>query len=100
MPGATPPATRTPTPADRPSTPHAPATPSAISRAPLSPDDYLPARMISTPFCLFDCDVPCDGATAMIVSRADLARDLRRPPPRAEAVGPALPPTPAPHPPA
>jgi acetyl-CoA acetyltransferase len=53
-------------------------------------DDYLAARMISTPFCLYDCDVPCDGATAVIVSRVDRARDLRKPPLRFEAVGSAL----------
>jgi acetyl-CoA acetyltransferase len=64
--------------------------PNAIYREPMTLDDYLAARMISTPFCLFDCDVPCDGATAMIVSRAELARDLRRPPLRVEAVGSAL----------
>jgi acetyl-CoA acetyltransferase len=64
--------------------------PNAIYRDPLSLDDYLAARLISTPFCLFDCDVPCDGATAMIVSRADRARDLRRPPLRVEAMGSAL----------
>ena len=64
--------------------------PKAIYREPMTLDDYLAARMISTPFCLFDCDVPCDGATAMIVSRADLARDLRKPPLRVEAVGSAL----------
>ncbi len=64
--------------------------PNAIYRDPLSLDDYLAARLISTPFCLFDCDVPCDGATAMIVSHVDHARDLRRPPLRVEAVGSAL----------
>ncbi len=64
--------------------------PNAIYRDPMSLDDYLAARMISTPFCLFDCDVPCDGATAMIVSRADRGRDLRRAPLRVEAVGSAL----------
>src|SRR5258705_5564859 len=64
--------------------------PNAIYRDPLSLEDYLAARLISTPFCLFDCDVPCDGATAMIVSRVDRARDLRRPPLRVEARGPAL----------
>ena len=53
-------------------------------------ESYFAARMISTPFCLFDCDVPVDGATAVIVSRADAARDLRRPPLRVEAVGSAL----------
>src|SRR5206468_5622920 len=64
--------------------------PNAIYRDPLSLDDYLAARLVSTPFCLYDCDVPCDGATAMIVSRADRARDLRRAPLRVEAVGSAL----------
>ena len=69
---------------------NAAANPNAIYRDPLSLEDYLAARLISTPFCLFDCDVPCDGATAMIVSRADAARDLRRLPLRVEAVGSAL----------
>ncbi len=26
-------------------------------------DDYLAARLVSTPFGLFDCDVPIDGST-------------------------------------
>jgi acetyl-CoA acetyltransferase len=66
------------------------ANPSAIYRDPMSLDDYLAARMISSPLCLFDCDVPCDGATAMIVSHVDVAKDLRRAPLRVEAVGTAL----------
>ncbi|HEY8152775.1 MAG TPA: thiolase family protein [Myxococcota bacterium] len=64
--------------------------PKAVYREPMTPESYFAARMISTPFCLFDCDVPVDGATAVIVSRADAARDLRRPPLRVEAVGSAL----------
>ncbi len=64
--------------------------PKAIYRDPMSMDDYFAARMISWPLCLFDCDVPCDGATAMIVSRADTAADLRRPPLHVEAVGTAF----------
>ncbi len=64
--------------------------PKAIYRDPMSLDDYLAARMISTPLCLYDCDVPCDGGTAMIVSAVDAARDLRRPPLRVEAIGSAL----------
>jgi acetyl-CoA acetyltransferase len=61
--------------------------PKAIYRDPMSMDDYMAARMISTPFGLFDCDAPCDGATAVIVSRRDRAKDLRNPPLRVEAVG-------------
>jgi acetyl-CoA acetyltransferase len=61
--------------------------PNAIYRTPMSMDDYMDARMISSPFRLFDCDVPCDGATAVVVSRIDRARDLRNTPLRVEAVG-------------
>jgi len=64
--------------------------PKAIFREPLSMEDYLGARIISTPFGLFDCDVPCDGSTVVSVSRADLARDLRKPPLRIEGVGSAV----------
>jgi len=64
--------------------------PKAIYQAPMSLDDYLAARMISDPFCLYDCDVPCDGSTAVVVSHVDTARDLRRPPVQVEAVGSAL----------
>lgn len=64
--------------------------PKAIYRDPLTLDDYLAARMISTPFCLYDCDVPVDGATAVIVSHVDAAKDCRKPPLRVEAVGSAL----------
>ena len=65
--------------------------PYAIYRKPLTMEDYLGARMISTPFGLFDCDTPCDGAVAIVVSAADAARDTRRPNPlRVEAVGTQL----------
>jgi acetyl-CoA acetyltransferase len=64
--------------------------PLAVYRDPLSLDDYLSARLISTPLCLYDCDVPVDGATAVVVSRGEAARDLRRAPLRVEAVGTAL----------
>jgi acetyl-CoA acetyltransferase len=61
--------------------------PKAIYRDPISIDDYLQARMISTPLCLLDCDVPVDASTVVIVSRLDAARDLRKPPLRFEAIG-------------
>jgi acetyl-CoA acetyltransferase len=53
--------------------------PDAVYRDPLSVDDYLASRMISTPICLYDCDVPVDGATAIVVSAVDTADDLRSP---------------------
>jgi acetyl-CoA acetyltransferase len=64
--------------------------PKGIYRDPMTLDDYLSARLISTPFCLYDCDAPCDGATAIIVSRLDRAGDLPHRPLRVEAVGSAI----------
>jgi acetyl-CoA acetyltransferase len=60
--------------------------PAAIYRDPMTMDDYLSARMITTPFGLYDCDVPCDASIAVIVSDASVAGDVRKPV-RVEAVG-------------
>jgi len=64
--------------------------PRAIYRDPMTLEDYLAARMITEPFCLFDCDVPVDGSTAIVISSLEAARDLRRPPLQVEAVGCAI----------
>ena len=64
--------------------------PKAVYREPMTLDDYFAARLISTPLCLYDCDVPADGSIAVVVSRADTAADLRRPPIAVHAVGSAL----------
>ena len=64
--------------------------PDAVYREPMTMDDYLGARMISEPLCLYDCDVPCDGATAVIVSRRDAAKGLARHPLTVESVGPGM----------
>ena len=64
--------------------------PRAIYRDPLTMDDYLSARMISTPFGLYDCDVPADASVAVIVSAVEAARDLAKPPVLVEAVGTQL----------
>jgi acetyl-CoA acetyltransferase/uncharacterized OB-fold protein len=61
--------------------------PTAIYRTPMTMDDYLQARPITTPFGLYDCDVPCDGAIAVIVSAVDAARNMAKPPVLVEAVG-------------
>ena len=61
--------------------------PVAIYREPMTMDDYLAARMISTPFGLYDCDIPCDASIAVIVSDASVAGDLPHPAIRIESVG-------------
>lgn len=45
----------------------------ALMRRPLSLDDYLGARAIADPIHLFDCVMPCAGAEAFLVCRADAA---------------------------
>jgi acetyl-CoA acetyltransferase/uncharacterized OB-fold protein len=61
--------------------------PGAIYTDPLTLEEYLGARIISSPFGLYDCDVPCDGAIAVVVSAIETARDRPRPPVLVEAVG-------------
>jgi acetyl-CoA acetyltransferase/uncharacterized OB-fold protein len=64
--------------------------PAAVFRDPLTMDEYLGARMISDPLGLLDCDPLCDGATAVVVSAVDAARDLAKPPVLVEAIGSQL----------
>ncbi len=61
-------------------------TPNAVYRTPLTMDEYLASRMISSPLCLFDCDVPVDGSVALIVSHQDAAKDAKTPALRIEAI--------------
>src|SRR3546814_6892677 len=64
--------------------------PNAVYREPITLDEYFDARMITTPFCIYDCDVPIDGAAAVVISRADAIPASSRPTVRFEAVGTAL----------
>ena len=64
--------------------------PKAIYRDPMSLEDYLAARMITTPLCLFDCDAPCDGSTAVVVSHRDYAPDAPNPVAHVNSIGAAL----------
>ena len=69
---------------------HAQLNPKAVYRSPMSMDDYMQSRMISSPLRMFDCDVHCDASTAIILSHKDAARDTKNPPIRIEAIGAAL----------
>ncbi|MDP3674956.1 MAG: thiolase family protein [Novosphingobium sp.] len=64
--------------------------PRAIYRTAITIEDYLASPVIATPLRLYDCDVPIDGAAAIVVSRLDGARDLRNPPIRIEAIGSSM----------
>jgi acetyl-CoA acetyltransferase len=45
--------------------------PRALVQKPLTMDEYMSSRMISTPLCLFDCDRFTDASTVLIVSAGE-----------------------------
>jgi acetyl-CoA acetyltransferase len=47
---------------------------------PLTIDEYLDARLISDPVCMYDCDIPVDGVAAFVFTTAERARALPHPP--------------------
>ena len=65
---------------------------STMGHKPLTRDDYMNARWISEPLCLFDNCLETDGALAVVVTSAERARDLRHPPALVHAFAQGLPP--------
>jgi acetyl-CoA acetyltransferase len=55
------------------------AIPFAMMKKKLTLDEYMAARPISDPLHLFDCVMPCAGAEAFLVCRADAAKSLGLP---------------------
>ncbi|MFI7530317.1 thiolase family protein [Nocardia salmonicida] len=49
--------------------------PGAVMTKPLTMEDYLAGRMIREPLCVYDMDVPIDGADAFVVATAERADD-------------------------
>ncbi len=64
--------------------------PRAIVKEPLSLDKYMSARMISTPFCLYDCDRFTDASTVVIVSAGDALDEVTATPIRIAATAGSL----------
>ncbi|PKP95047.1 MAG: DitF protein [Alphaproteobacteria bacterium HGW-Alphaproteobacteria-16] len=61
--------------------------PKALFREPLTMDDYLSARMITSPFGLLDCDAPTDASTVILLSAADAVAGSGKPAIRIDSVG-------------
>ncbi|MEL6234768.1 MAG: thiolase family protein [Pseudomonadota bacterium] len=53
--------------------------PGAVMKRPLTMAEYLAARPVSDPLALFDCVMPCAGAEAFLVMRAEEAARLGLP---------------------
>jgi acetyl-CoA acetyltransferase len=53
--------------------------PVAFKRDPLSVEDVLAARPVSSPFTTLDCCLVTDGGGAVVMTRSDRARDLSKP---------------------
>ena len=54
--------------------------PKAVMRDPITIDDVINSRMITWPFSLLMCCLVTDAGGALVLTRADRAKDLRKPP--------------------
>lgn len=63
--------------------------PAAFRREDLTIDDVLSSRMVSDPLTLLDCCLITDGGGAVVMTSAERARDLRKPPVYVLGVGDA-----------
>jgi len=54
--------------------------PTSLRADPLTMDEYMNARMISDPLCIYDYTMESDGAIAVIITSAERARNLKQRP--------------------
>jgi acetyl-CoA acetyltransferase len=59
---------------------HARKNPGAVMRAPMTLADHQASRDIVAPLRLYDCCIVSDGAVVLLVTSAERARDLAKPP--------------------
>ncbi len=60
--------------------------PKALVREPLTMDEYMASRPISTPLCIYDCDRYTDASTVIIVSAGDAIDEVSCTPIRVAAM--------------
>lgn len=65
---------------------------STMGHKPLKRKDYMSARWISEPLCLFDNCLETDGALAVVITSMERARDLKQPPAVIHSFAQGLPP--------
>ena len=68
---------------------HASLNPAAQKREPITVEDVVTSRMISTPLHLLDCSLISDGGAAMILTSLERARELRAKPVQVLGLGQA-----------
>ena len=51
-----------------------------FGRGPFTVQDILDSRMVADPFHLLDCSMTAEGGCALVLARADIARDLAQDP--------------------
>jgi acetyl-CoA acetyltransferase len=51
--------------------------PLAVKREPLTLEEYMSARIVRKPLCLYDMDVPVDGADAFVLTSVERAKSLK-----------------------
>ena len=59
---------------------HASMNPAAKYREPITVEDVLASRIISSPLHLLDCCIISDGGGALVITSAERARDLKKKP--------------------
>lgn len=64
--------------------------PMAWEKTPLTHDEVIGARKVSDPFTVRDCCLVSDGGGALVLTRADRARHLHKPPVYVLGVGEAM----------
>jgi acetyl-CoA acetyltransferase len=67
----------------------------AVMKEPMTIEDHQNSRMISDPLRMFDCSLESDGAACVILSAADIAKDMRKLPVYVMGVGEGHPESPS-----